>query len=102
MARRTNREVLEMANTQRKLLTILRQRQLRYIGHVFRGNSLEKDCLLGNVEGRTAKGRQRTKYVDGIEAFVGCNDIGEVLRLGERREDWRIIVAHVNKDTALR
>ena len=60
-ARRTNREVLELANTPRELMTIIRQRQLRYIGPVFRGNCLEKDCLLGMVEVRRAGGRQRTK-----------------------------------------
>ena len=60
-ARRTNREVLELANTPRELMTIIRQRQLRYIGPVFRGNCLKKDCLLGMVEVRRARGRQRTK-----------------------------------------
>ena len=85
-----------MANTPRKLMTITRQRQIRYIGHVFRGNSLVKDGLLGMMEGRRAGGRQRTKYMDGIKALLGCDDIGEVMRLSERRKDWRISVAHVN------
>ena len=46
-ARMTNTQVLRMAGTSRKLMTTVRQRQLRYLGHVLRGDSLEKDCLLG-------------------------------------------------------
>ena len=77
-------------------MTIMRQRQMRCIGHVFRGNSLEKDSLLIVVERRRSRERQRTKYMDGIKALLGCDDIGEVMRLSERRKDWRISVAHVN------
>ena len=102
-ARRTNREVLEWANTSRKLVTTIRQRQLKYIGHVLRGSSLERDCLLGMVEGTRARGRQRAKYLDGIKTLLGCSNVGEVLLLAGRREDWRNIVANVNiQDTALR
>ena len=101
-ARRTNQEVLEMANTSRSLLTIIRKRQLKYIGHVLRGQSLEKDCMLGMVEGNRARGRQRMKYMDGLKTLLGCTSIGEIARLAEGREDWKIIVANVNEDTALR
>ena len=101
-ARRTNQEVLEMANTSRSLITIMRKRQLKYIGHVLRGQSLEKDCLLGMVEGSRARGRQRMKYMDGLKTLLGCESIEKVARLAEGREDWRKIVAHVNEDTALR
>ena len=101
-ARRTNVEVLQMANTSRTLLTTIRKRQLKYLGHVLRGQSLEKDCLLGMVEGTRARGRQRMKYMDGLKTLLGCGSVGEVARLAEGREDWRSIVAHVIEDTALR
>ena len=94
--------MLEMANTSRSLLTIIRKRQLKYIGHVLRGQSLEKDCLLGMVEGSRARGRQRMKYMDGMKMLLGYVSIGEIARLAEGREDWKIIVANVNEDTALR
>lgn len=97
-ARRTNAEVLRMAGTSRKLVTTIRQRQLRYLGHVLRGDNLEKDCLLGTIEGTRARGRQRIKYMDGIKTLVGCNGIGEVIRLAQNREEWRSIVSNVRID----
>ena len=57
-ARRTNQAVLEMAGTSRRLMSKIRKRQLRYVGHVLRGESLEKHCLMGMIEGNRARGRQ--------------------------------------------
>ena len=101
-ARRTNLEVLRMAGTSRMLLSTIRKRQLKYLGHVLRGRSLEKDCLLGMVEGTRARGRQRIKYMDAMKTLVGQRCIGAVVRLAENREGWRTIVANVNIDTAHR
>ena len=89
-------------NTSRTLLTTIRKIHVKYIGHVLRGRSLEKDCLLGMVEGSRARGRQRMKYMDGLKTLMGCRSVGEVIRLAEGRENWRRIVAHVIEDTALR
>ena len=101
-ARRTNQAVLEMAGTSRRLLSKIRKRQLRYVGHVLRGDSMEKVCLMGMIEGNRARGRQRIKYLDGIKTLVGVRNVGEVVRLAEDREGWRSIVANVNVDTAHR
>ena len=101
-ARKTNLEVLRMAGTSRMLLSTIRKRQLKYLGHVLRGRSLEKDCLLGMVEGTRARGRQRIKYMDVMKTLVGQRCIGDVVRLAEDREGWRTIVANVNIDTAHR
>ena len=65
-ARRTNQHVLQMAGTSRRLMTTIRQRQLRHLGHVLRSRSLGKDCLLGMIEGTRARGRQRMKLMDGV------------------------------------
>ena len=72
------------------------------MGHVLRGESLEKQCLMGMIEGSRARGRQRIKYLDGIKTLVGVRNVGEVVRLAEDREGWRNIVANVNVDTAHR
>ena len=101
-ARRTNHEVLQMAGVNREIMTLVRRRQLGFLGHTLRGNGLEKDCLLGMIEGRRARGRQRNKFMDGIKEVVGCGRIDEVLRLAEDRSAWRSIVADINVDTALR
>ena len=101
-ARMTNQEVMRRAGVTRLLMTTIRQRQLGYIGHLLRGRSLGKDCLLGMIDGRRARGRQRMKYMDGLKEIVECSGIGEMVRLAEDRNRWRIIVANVNIDTAHR
>ena len=52
-----------------ELLTIIRKRQLKYIGHVLRVLSLEKDCLLGMLEGSRARGRQKMKYMNRLKTL---------------------------------
>ena len=65
-ARRTNNEVLQMARGCRELLTVIRRRQIGFIGCILRGNDLERVCLLGMIEGKKARGRQIMKYMDSI------------------------------------
>ena len=101
-ARRTNEDVLRIVGVQRELMTVIRRRQLRFVGHVLRGNGWERGSLLGMIEGRRARGRQRLKYMDGIKEVVGCERAVDVLRLVEDRSVWRSIVANVNCDSALR
>ena len=59
--RRTNQKVLQMAGTTRELMTTVKRRQLGYLGHELRGDGLERDCLLGMIEGKRGRGRQRMK-----------------------------------------
>ena len=94
--------LLQMAGVTRELMTVIRKRQIGFLGHILRGSGLEKSCLLGMVEGRRARGRQKTKYMDGIKELIGCERMDEVLRLAEDRSAWRSIAANINIDTALR
>ena len=75
-----------MAGTSRKLVTTAQRRQLKDIGHVLRGYSLEKDCLLGTLEGTRDRGKQRMKFMDGVKTLVGCSGIGEVILMAENRK----------------
>ena len=99
---RSNIEILHMARTERMLMTTLRKRQLGFLGHTLRGGGIEKDCLLGMIEGRRARGRQTSKFMDGIKECIRCDTMREVMRLAEDKAEWRSIVANVNQDTALR
>ena len=65
-------------------MTIIRRRQLGYSGHVLRENGVEKDSLMGMIEGR-ARGRQRIKYMDSIRADIDLGGLGQVARLAEAR-----------------
>ena len=102
VARRTNEEVLRMAGVDRELLSTVYSRQLGFLGHILRGDGLERDCLLGMIDGTRARGRQRTKFLDGIKSVVGCRKVQDVVRMEENRGEWRSIVANVNIDTAPR
>ena len=99
VARRTNQEVLLMAGTNRELMSIVRKRQLRYsyLGHVLRGERLERDCLMGTTEGKRARGRQRKKYTDGIKEMVGREKMEEVVELAGNRRVWHYTVAIVDR-----
>ena len=84
------------------LMTDKRRRQLKYFGHILWRIFLAKDCLLGFVEGTSARGRQRMKYMDGVKSLIQCEDVGGFVRLAENRERWRSIVANGKIDTAHR
>lgn len=102
-ARMTNGRVMEVAGVKRELLGSIRARQLEFLGHLLRHDGLEKHVLLGKIDGRRARGRQRIKYVDSLLEDIPDNlRIGGLLQLAQDRERWRSMVAHVRKDMALR
>ena len=48
--------------------------KLQYFGHLMgRANSLEKTMMLGKIEGRTRRGRQRMRWMNGITDSVGMS-----------------------------
>ena len=98
-ARRTNKEVLQMSGTKRELLTVIMKRQLGLLGHVLRRDGLRSTRLLGMIEGKSARGRQRLTYMDGIKEAAYIRGIGEVTKLARDRKKWKSIVANVNFDT---
>ena len=66
-------------------MTVFARRQISFVGHILRGNGLEKKCLLGMIEGRRARRRQRLKFMDGIRVATGCEIVADMLRLPEDR-----------------
>ena len=73
-----------------------------FLGHVLRRNGLENSCLVGMINEKRARGRQRHKYMDGIKEAANIQTTVEVLRAIQDRNVWRSIVTNVNIDTALR
>ena len=87
-----------MAGTKRELMTTVKRTQLGYLGHVLRGDCLERDCLLGMIEEKRARGRQRMKYMNGIKEMVEKEKMEEVVKLARnRRVGYSIVASHLTR-----
>ena len=67
MARRSNQSILQEISPEYSLECLMLKLKLQYFGHLMRRtDSLEKALMLGKIEGRRRRGRQRMRWLDGI------------------------------------
>ena len=62
-----NKTVLEVAKTNRSLKLEIKQRQIRYFGHIIRADKIQKALLTGKVEGKRGRGQPRRTCANDIE-----------------------------------
>ena len=74
--------------------------QLQYFCHLMRrADSLEKTLMLGKIEGKRRRGRQRMRWLDGITDSMKMN-FSEVKEIVKDREAWHVAVHGVAKSWA--
>ncbi|GFO20370.1 endonuclease-reverse transcriptase [Plakobranchus ocellatus] len=85
------RRRIENAIGPHDLLTIVRQRKLKWYGDTTRSSGLAKTIMQGTVNGGRRRGRQKKRWDDNIREWTGL-ELRNTSRKDEDREEWKAVV----------
>ena len=96
-ARNSNQSILKKISPGCSLEGLMLKLKLQYFGHLMqRADSLEKTLMLGGIEGRRKRGRQRVRWLDGITDSKDVS-LSELWEMVVDREAWRAAIHGVTK-----
>lgn len=95
----SNDRVLDRLNLKRELVPSLKERKLKYFGHVVRHSNLLKIVLQCDVTGKRSRGRQRRMWTDNLKEWTNL-DMHRCNLLAQDREGWRSFVSNLRTGDA--
>ncbi len=92
--KKRNEEVLNLTDEQLYVIPTIKKTNITYFGHMIRRNNIHRLILEGPLEGKITRGRPITEWMTNITEWIGMR-YEDLVRLGQDREQWRVMTAHL-------